>query len=100
MVLKGAEVVFNFGNDGIESFKSFVIPPNTPPEMYLPFVNASPSDIVTSSSKEAFERKDRRLPLAVIVEPAKELAEQVQYIGDVINIMEIITFIGSIMIIN
>ena len=77
VVLKGAEVTFNFGKNGHDSFKSFIFPSPGSDTTYHPLVMASPSDVVSSSSKEAFERKDRRLPLAVIVEPAKELAEQV-----------------------
>ena len=96
IVLQGGEVSVNFGSGNVP-FKSFVNPPQNTPELeeqilietvteavddikdsnYLSLNSAASQDIVSGSSKEAFTIRGKRLPLAVIIEPVKELAEQV-----------------------
>lgn len=57
-------------------FRSFV--QDTLHEGFITLSLAAPEDIVCESSKEAFAVRGKRLPLAIIIEPTKELAEQVR----------------------
>ena len=67
-VLKGVKVYANFGQV---------------PFLYLAeegvrgFVNAGRADLVSATSKDAFVVAGKRQPLAIILEPARDLAEQV-----------------------
>jgi len=68
-VFKGAGASFNFGNS---TFKY------APSQAFANLVNANPSHVVSSAAKEAYSHASRiRLPLAIVLEPARELAEQV-----------------------
>jgi ATP-dependent RNA helicase DDX1 len=69
LVLKGARVMINFGQT---AFK------HAPTTGYHSLVNPlNKSDIVAASSKQAFVTSGKRLPLAIILLPARDLAEQV-----------------------
>ena len=71
IVVKGAGATFNFGTT---PFLSFVNPGT---DEYLPLIQAKAEDLIGATAKEAFSVKGKRFPLAVIIEPAKDLAEQV-----------------------
>ena len=47
--------------------------------------SAHAQNLISESSKEAFTITGKRLPLAIIVEPVKELAEQVVIISQILN---------------
>ena len=70
IVVKDAGATFNFG---AAPFKSF----DNPGGVYTPLIQAAVEDMVASTSKEAFAVAGKRLPMALIIEPAKDLAEQV-----------------------
>jgi len=68
-VLKGAKIHTNFGQT---------------PFLHMAaqggvrgFANASSADLVSATSKDAFAVSGKRQPLAIILEPARDLAEQV-----------------------
>jgi len=67
-VLKGCSIDINFG---AAAFRYSV------PTGYSSFLAAHPEDLVSSSAKEAFTTIGKRHPLAIILEPARDLAEQV-----------------------
>ena len=67
-VLKGCGIGLNFGAE------VFRFPA---PEGHCSVLACSTSDLVCASSKEAFVVTGKRLPLAIILEPSRDLAEQV-----------------------
>lgn len=68
-VFKGAGASFNFGN---ADFKYL------PSSEYSNIVHAHPSHVISSTSKEAYTQSSNiRLPVAIVLEPSRELAEQV-----------------------
>jgi ATP-dependent RNA helicase DDX1 len=72
-VVQNMSLTINFS--GNIPFRSFV--QVTLVEGYTTLSLAAQEDIVCESSKEAFAVRGKRLPLAIIIEPTKELAEQV-----------------------
>lgn len=71
-VLKGCSIDICFGQTSSSAFRF------PPPDDYCGLVDVDPSDIVSASAKEAFSAPSgKRYPLAIILEPARDLAEQV-----------------------
>ena len=70
--LKGAKVSLNFGGASFAKLSS-------ESSEFSGFTGSgvNSADIICSSSKEAFVVQGKRLPLAIILEPARDLAEQV-----------------------
>ena len=67
-VLKGCGVELNFG---AAAFRHSI------PAGYTSIIGVEPSELVCATAKEAFVVSGKRLPLAIILEPARDLAEQV-----------------------
>lgn len=112
IVIQGGEASVNFGSGNVP-FKSFVNPPrknevlegdsesgsNTELSVmgavsditdsaYLSLNSAHAQNLISESSKEAFTITGKRLPLAIIVEPVKELAEQVGIISKILKLIQ------------
>lgn len=65
----GCEV--NFGADGGPAFRHSIV------SGFTPIGKVAAKDAVSSLEKAAYMKKGRRTPLAIVLEPARDLAEQV-----------------------
>jgi len=72
-VLKGCSVDLNFGALPAPSWSQA----QHFPEGFCSLVGSDSSDVVSATAKEAFATTGKRYPLAIILEPARDLAEQV-----------------------
>ena len=72
IVLQTGSITVNYGGAPLIGFIERVDEVD-----YIPINSAASVDLVSESSKQAFVVEGKRFPLAIIMEPSKELAQQV-----------------------